>query len=307
MGCRISPWSTSKAAPHRLVCGPPSYGPLAPGVVNADARRGAIRAPQAGHPSGSEALECAGERVWPGSAVDFGVARLGGRRAAPHGPDPSASSRTHPRLRESQLLRGGAVDARSDLYSLAVLLYELLTGIRPYRWECGLDRTAPTGHSHGRGGKASDSAYLVAQARRSPRGNRGDVDAIPSEHSQRPAERFASVAAWRRTLDVFAGKAVAALPARWTSRLNRFLRRNRTVASVSAAAVVSVAISLAFVLRVLHKAPGPSGLDPWRGRGCSTLGLGQRTGGNNKDAIDVQQHFIAGHHRQLDVFVDAVS
>jgi serine/threonine-protein kinase len=32
-----------------------------------------------------------------------------------------------------ELLRGDTVDARSDIYSVGVLLYEVMTGVRPYR------------------------------------------------------------------------------------------------------------------------------------------------------------------------------
>jgi serine/threonine-protein kinase len=66
--------------------------------------------------------------------LDFGVAKL------LEGDDADKTSLTSiygraltPDYASPELLRGDPVDVRSDVYSLGVLLYELLTGSRPYR------------------------------------------------------------------------------------------------------------------------------------------------------------------------------
>ncbi len=66
--------------------------------------------------------------------LDFGVAKL------LEGDEADKTSLTSiygraltPDYASPELLRGDLVDVRSDVYSLGVLLYELLTGIRPYR------------------------------------------------------------------------------------------------------------------------------------------------------------------------------
>lgn len=62
--------------------------------------------------------------------LDFGIARV--KRpdlAAPKGPDLVGGS---PYYMAPEQLQGGDVDRRADVYALGVVLYELLTGMRPF-------------------------------------------------------------------------------------------------------------------------------------------------------------------------------
>src|SRR5580693_8660045 len=66
--------------------------------------------------------------------LDFGVAKLLEGDEADKTPLTSIYGRAlTPDYASPELLRGDPVDARSDVYSLGILLYELLTGSRPYR------------------------------------------------------------------------------------------------------------------------------------------------------------------------------
>lgn len=73
-----------------------------------------------------ENILLAGSRA---TILDFGLASAAGEEAA--GDDPARSTGT-PRYMAPETLQGAHGDARSDIYSLAVMFYELLTGRYPY-------------------------------------------------------------------------------------------------------------------------------------------------------------------------------
>jgi serine/threonine protein kinase/Tfp pilus assembly protein PilF len=188
--------------------------------------------------------------------LDFGVARL--LEADDTGPMALTSlygRALTPDYASPELLRGDPIDARSDLYSLGVVLYELLTGTRPYRLKRAvsigvLDQAIATLEVE----KPSLQLEPVAATDRDgtveqlARQLRGDLDAIVLKAlAKEPAQRYASAASLaddlRRYLD---GRPIQARPARVSNRLRKFILRNRALVGVSAAAVVTVLAAVGY-------------------------------------------------------------
>jgi serine/threonine protein kinase len=183
--------------------------------------------------------------------LDFGVATLldNGEVA---GKTPLTTVYGHaltPIYSSPELIRGDPVTAKSDIYSLGVVLFELLTGDRPYRLNAGASR-AILEHAIAAAEVRKPSTQIVQEAwgargvthEQLTRQLRGDVDRIVLKSLEKePQVRYSSAAAMaddvQRYLD---GKPITAQPPRLSYRLGKFLRRNRLVVSVGAGAALLV-------------------------------------------------------------------
>jgi serine/threonine protein kinase/tetratricopeptide (TPR) repeat protein len=183
--------------------------------------------------------------------LDFGVATLldNGETA---GHTPLTTVYGHaltPVYSSPELVRGDPVDAKSDIYSLGVVLFELLTGARPYRLNAGASR-AVLEHAIAAAEVHKPSTQLVKEAwsvratthEQLTRQLRGDLDQIVLKAlAKEPSARYASAAALADDLQRYLdGKPVSAQPPRLLYRFKKFLGRNRMVVSVTTAAALVV-------------------------------------------------------------------
>jgi serine/threonine protein kinase/Tfp pilus assembly protein PilF len=163
--------------------------------------------------------------------LDFGVARL--LEAAET--DQLALTGVYgraltPDYASPELLRGDAVDVRSDIYSLGMLLYELLSGARAYQLKAaagvGLLGRAAAAVEPCRPSERIEQAAAEARGmslRALTRALRGDLDAITLKAlAKAPDARYDNAAAMAEDLRrQLAGKPISARPAHPSRRSQR--------------------------------------------------------------------------------------
>ncbi|MDX2201007.1 MAG: serine/threonine-protein kinase [Phycisphaerae bacterium] len=199
--------------------------------------------------------------------LDFGIAKL--VNPAIMGVALATEPGLHimtPEYASPEQVRGEPVTTASDVYSLGVILYELLTGNRPYRLRtrvleeikraiCDDEPARPSaaatttfplsGKTSGGSAGSSTASTRESELRRLRRRFRGELDNIVLKALRKPPRyRYTSAAELGEDIDAFLhGLPVKAQPDSWGYRLRKFVLRNRTV--VGSAAGVLVALGLA--------------------------------------------------------------
>ena len=194
--------------------------------------------------------------------LDFGIAKLLDPQAieAPSslttvGPRPLTPAYASP-----EQLRGQAMDTSSDVYSLGILLYELLTGIHPTPEdptdplrlrsatnEQELQRPSQRLSRSTTGAAALDDAQFSEPAGKRASLLRGELDTILLKTLQfDPERRYGTVAALASDLrNYLEDRPISARRDTWDYRTAKFIRRNR--ASV-AAGVAAIGLLVAFAI-----------------------------------------------------------
>lgn len=164
--------------------------------------------------------------------LDFGIAKLASPETRP---DATATRLMTPDYASPEQLLGRQVTTATDVYSLGVLLFELLTGMKPFATETRTPATEAV--------RASTHDLAL----------RGDLDTILAcALDVDPRRRYGSVERFaddlRRHLS---GHPVLARPATFVYRASKFVRRNKLV--VAAGVAVAVVTTIAFATTLHQK------------------------------------------------------
>lgn len=173
--------------------------------------------------------------------LDFGVAKLlESENAVETQLTKLAGRALTPDYASPEQILGAPIATTSDVYSLGVVAFELLTGARPYRLKRGTPAELEEAILAVEPPRASDVAAELSLKK----ALRGDLDAILQQALRKdPRARYASVGAFAEDVERHVrGEPVLARPDSRGYRLRKFVLRHRIPVGATVAALAAVVV-----------------------------------------------------------------
>ena len=171
--------------------------------------------------------------------LDFGIAKLIEGDSAKETQLTQLAGRVlTPDYASPEQIRGEPIGTTSDVYSLGVVAYELLTGARPYKLKRGSAAELEEAITMIEAPLASSVATEPATKKQL----KGDLEAILNQALRKSAaQRYASVDAFAQDIERYLrNEPVLARPDSRGYRLRKFVERNRIAVAAGAAVFVAV-------------------------------------------------------------------
>jgi non-specific serine/threonine protein kinase/serine/threonine-protein kinase len=190
--------------------------------------------------------------------LDFGIAKLLDAASPAEAPVDTISPVLTPDYASPEQVRGQTATTATDVYSLGVVLYELLAGRRPFNVRAGsledIVRNVCEAEAAPPSSALRETNHASPAASRAPKELQGDLDAIVMKALRKePERRYLSAQALsddiQRYLD---GQPVSARGGALTYRLAKFVFRHRAAALVAGLFLASLLGAMALIIRQSH-------------------------------------------------------